>query len=73
MSSAELLLWFQALENLLPDRPPEAIPSSEAEEVVLTDYNPYERNERGGRSEAYEDDDDDERHGPGGGIQCAQQ
>ncbi|XP_059486110.1 dnaJ homolog subfamily A member 2-like [Neocloeon triangulifer] len=63
---------LKMLETLLPNRPPEPIPSGDAEEVVLTDYDPYERSERGGRSEAYEDDDEDGHSGPGG-IQCAQQ
>ncbi|XP_065331662.1 dnaJ homolog subfamily A member 2-like [Cloeon dipterum] len=64
---------LKLLETLLPERPPEVIPSGEAEEVVLMDYDPFEKSERGNRSTEAYDDDDDEGHAGPGGIQCAHQ
>ena len=62
------------LEQVLPPRKQEDIPTGEnVEEVTLSDYEPR-RGEGARRGEAYdEDDDDDDEMGGGHRMQCAQQ
>jgi len=66
---------LKKLEQLLPPRKQEEIPTGEhVEEVTLSDYEPR-RDGANRRGEAYhEDDDDDDEYGGGGTrMQCAQQ
>lgn len=68
---------FAVLEALLPPREP--VPAIDlkdemTEEVTLMDYDQSARGSGvNGQSsrEAYDEDDEDERHGSGGGVQCA--
>ena len=66
----------QLLEQLLPPRQKEDIPTGEnVEEVMLSDYEPQTRGHGGGggRGQAYEEDDDEDEMGGAPRMQCAQQ
>ena len=66
-------LFFQALERLLPKRPPFEMPTGDhVEEADLHDYDPdSSRGASGSRTEAYDSEDEERYRGPG--VQCAHQ